>query len=775
MADSTVSQRLDALCARAWEAGGTGGGGAAPAELRLNEQETYELLDVAGVARCPSAFLPCRSRADVQQWARAVVLLAQPAGKAVLKIAGREILHKSDVGGVRVLDLPPSEAEAADALSKAAAQLRDRVGARVPAARIEGVLGCAFVPHRANQPGQELLLSLRQDPAFGPVVVVGIGGLLTEWYGKASAGGSRLILPAAGLDEAAVAAALSAHPALALAVAPSRLHARPPLQLAAAARTAAALAALARELAAAAPLPWTLEELEVNPAVAVDGTLMAIDGLGLISRRKWPQPRRPLHKIGALLAPRSAAVLGASAKGANPGRIILGNLRRSQSVAPDSLWVVHAQEKSIDGTPCVPEVAALPGKVDLAVVAVPAESAPAAIGQLVSRDLAESIILIPGGFAETGATGLAETIEALLREAHERPGGGPIMVGGNCLGIVSRDRYNTFFLPPYKLPFSPGAGENLALVSQSGAYLVTFASNHDGVIHPKASISFGNQMDLTVADFLIHYLEDPEIDVIACYIEGFRPGDGARFVAAASAARAAGKRVIVFKAGKTELGARAAASHTASLAGDYDTARACLEAGGAAVAATLDEFEDLIRIFTLLHRRPAGGNRVGIISNAGFECTAVVDALSGLEPARFDAATLSALDACLPAYAHRDNPVDATPIADTAAFARACEAILACPTVDCAILSTVPVTPALDNLPRDQAGRHGENLAGEDSQAGRMIRLWRATPKPAVAVIDSGRLYDPLAVALEGAGLPVFRKIDRAARALAAHCRTSVH
>ena len=64
------------------------------------------------------------------------------------------------------------------------------------------------------------------------------------------------------------------------------------------------------------------------------------------------------------------------------------------------------------------------------------------------------------------------------------------MVGGNCLGIVSRDNYNTFFLPEYKLPFRPGRGANLALVSQSGAYLVTFASNYDGVIQPAASISF---------------------------------------------------------------------------------------------------------------------------------------------------------------------------------------------------------------------------------------------------------------------------------------------
>ena len=143
------------------------------------------------------------------------------------------------------------------------------------------------------------------------------------------------------------------------------------------------------------------------------------------------------------------------------------------------------------------------------------------------------------------------------------------------------------------------------MVSQSGAYLVTFASNYDGIIQPAASISFGNQMDLTVGDFLEHFNGRADIDVIACYVEGFRPGDGDKFVTETRRAHRLGKRVIIYKAGKTALGARAAASHTASLAGDYAVARACLEGAGATVAESLDEFEDLLKTFTLLARRPA--------------------------------------------------------------------------------------------------------------------------------------------------------------------------
>ena len=271
-------------------------------------------------------------------------------------------------------------------------------------------------------------------------------------------------------------------------------------------------------------------------------------------------------------------------------------------------------------------------------------------------------------------------------------------------------------------------------------------------------------MDLTVSDFLEHFLDEPEVDVIACYIEGFATGDGGRFVELAARARALGKTVIVFKAGKTPLGAKAAASHTASLAGDYDVARFCLEHAGVLVCGTLNEFEDNLKIFTLLGGRPAAGNRVGVISNAGFECSTVTDALHGLKLAVFDQDVKSVLDAHLPPFAHRDNPVDATPMAQTDAYAHATRAIIDGRDVDCAIIASVPVTPALNNLPPGPG--HPEDIGAPDSQPSTFIDILSGSRKPAVVVIDSGALYDPMATMIETAGIPVFRKIDRAARAL---------
>ena len=737
--------------------------------LRLNEYEVYELCDLLGIPRCPATFVAVDADpAEVARWVAAGVELAGAQGRILLKVVGREILHKTEAGGVRVLAVA-DVADPGGLLRQETARMKkdlDRGGDSLP---VEGFLAGAFIPHQANRPGQEVLLSLKQDPAFGPCVVVGIGGTLTEWYGHT--GRSTVIFPAENLVRETVRSTLSTHPLLKILCAPSRLYEQAPFQVEALVDAIMALAGLGLYCGPAGSSVWTVEELEINPAVAAGGRLTALDGVGLVSRRKWLRGQRPLGRIDTLLRPHSAVVMGVSAQGVNPGRIILANLQESAGLDPARLYVVHHREKEIDGVPCVSEVRELPEKCDLAVVSIPAEGALEAITALVENDRAESIILIPGGFAETGKTSLAAEIEDVLERAHARPGGGPVMVGGNCLGIVSRDSYNTFFLPSYKLPFRPGAGGNLAVVSQSGAYLVTFASNYDGIIQPAASISFGNQMDLTVGDFLEHFNEDSTIDVVACYVEGFRPGDGSKFLVQARRARRLGKRVIIYKAGRTALGARAAASHTASLAGDYAVALACLESVGVTVAGSLDEFEDLLKAFTLLAGRPAAGNRTGVISNAGFECSTVMDQFDGLELATFDAGTQARLDEVLPAFAHRSNPIDCTPMTGTVAFAASCRAVLDCPEVDVAILSSVPVTPALDNLPADPAGAHREDILGPDSQPSLMVDIIAGSAKPAVVVVDSGEIYDPMCQIIEKAGIPVFRKIDRAARALAAFCR----
>ncbi len=168
--------------------GGRGLGGRP--QLRLNEPEVYGLLDLLGLERCRAAVLaPGAGLAAREAWAAQAVGLADEGGRLLLKVVGREILHKTEAGGVAVVRFEAGDR--AQQLAALADRMRDHLGGGAHAGDCEGLLAAAFVPHESNHPGQEVLLSLRQDPAFGPVVVVGIGGTLTEWYGQGSGAAAR--------------------------------------------------------------------------------------------------------------------------------------------------------------------------------------------------------------------------------------------------------------------------------------------------------------------------------------------------------------------------------------------------------------------------------------------------------------------------------------------------------------------------------------------------------------------------------------------------------
>jgi acetyltransferase len=178
--------------------------------------------------------------------------------------------------------------------------------------------------------------------------------------------------------------------------------------------------------------------------------------------------------------------------------------------------------------------------------------------------------------------------------------------------------------------------------------------------------------------------------------------------------------------------------------------------------------EDYTKIFAMLVDRPVTGRRVGILTNAGFEAGAVSDRLHSLELSSFSRATKAELERALPSIAHTGNPVDTTPMANTENFIDALEAVAADPGVDMIIVSAIPAAPTLDVLAPDLAGAHTENIFALGSLPAEIIRVNNTIKKPMVAAIDSGRLYDPTVMLLQRAGIPCYRKIDRASRALSA-------
>ena len=747
----------------------------------LTELEGMDILDamglatplrvlVGGAAEAAHAVAPAPGQGG-----------AFPGAKVVVKVVSSAILHKSDVGGVRIAQNAPSEVAAAVA----------EMEARFAGQDVEGYSVNEFVPFEPSL-GREIIAGFRLAPDFGPVISLGFGGIYAEFLADLfRPGASALFLSPVTAGRELIEHELS-HNALQTILAGGLRGMQRALNIGSLADLALAFVHAAPILACAGIL-----EFEVNPfaltgsgdsarfvaldALAKIGPLPA--GLSLASfagearagglRRiaNLKQEARPLTKIDRLLRPASAAIVGVSGKAINNGRIILRNMLRN-GFDPSRIYVLKHDALEIEGCRCVPTVASLPEKVDLFILVVPAAAAPAVLAELVESDKAESVIVIPGGFEEkAGTEAITERMASSLERsrASETSGGGPIIVGGNCLGVLSGPgRYNTLFIPEHKLPLRAGAPDPVALISQSGAFAITRLSKHMRLA-PKYVITCGNQMDATVGDFLERLAEDESIRVFAVYIEGFKPLDGEKVLRACVRIRSSGRTVIVYRAGRSEAGAMASASHTASIAGDYAVTRALFSQAGAIVAESLGDFDDALSTITLLRDKERGGRRLGALSNAGFECVAVADNLGGLELASFSEGTKRRLGesfakAGIGGIVDVHNPLDLTPMADDEAYEECFRAILEDPGVDCGIAGIVPLTAALHSLASgpDYSG----DLNREDGIAVRYGRLMAQTRKPWVAVVDSGPLYDPLARALESRGIPAFRSADRALAAL---------
>ena len=718
--------------------------------IALLEHEGYAVLEAFGIA-CPMRVFVPPDRAPSQ-----AVLDAFPGDRVVVKAVSARLLHKTERGGVRIVE------RSSAAVTAAALGMRERLAETDP---LEGILILEYIPHEQGF-GNELLIAARDTREFGPLVTIGAGGTqaerLADALGREAVGVVSPLVPAPSMDTALERAA-----AVRLGTTAGR-GADPVFDWPLLSDLVERMLRLAAELR-----HLGLHEMEVNPLVASGGRLVALDTLATLAGERTQRPDRPLDKMRRLFQPARIALAGVSKDGENPGRIVLRNLLRD-GYPPECITIVKPGAAAIDGCPAVPSLEALADPVDLLVLAVRAAQASTLLTSALEHQRAESVILIPGGFEEkAGGAAAAADLRAALDRARATPWRGPLVLGGNCLGIRSRPgRCDTLFIPAGKLPVQTGPAHPLAIVSQSGAFAIARASRWTS-LRPEYVITTGNQLDLTLGDCLAWFQDDPSIAVVALYIEGFISDDGLKALQATRRIVARGGAVVVYRAGRTAAGAAASASHTAAIAGDFRITRPLFEAAGATVADDLEHFDDLVRLACAFEARRPGG-RVGAISNAGFECVAVGDALGPLSFASFSEPTRAALQDLL-RTAHIDgvvdvhNPMDLTPMADDATYEAALRAVLEDDRVDVAVAGCVPLTGALQTLPAG-AG-HGEDLAGPDALAARLGRVRASTRKPFVVVVDAGPLYDPLVTAIEGLGLVVFRTADRAMRALGTYCR----
>ncbi len=525
--------------------------------------------------------------------------------------------------------------------------------------------------------------------------------------------------------------------------------------------------------------PWPAGEpgpqsLELNPVCAAD-TLTIGAARCELAPVASPRLPRPTQKIDKLIHPKSIGIIGVSSTSMNFGRIILKNLMGS-GYPKEQLCIIRPGESEIDGVRCVEGLKALNGKLDLLIVAVAASAVYDLVDEIIESDAVESVMLIPGSLGETRASrepaaALAERINA----AHGKPGGGPIFLGANCLGVVSHPgNYDSWFIPLERLPKPPKKAErNSVMLSQSGAFMITRISQNPW-LDPRYMLALGNQTDLTHGDMLSWFAERPEIETIGIYIEGFKDGDGLDFARAVRKATTQGKQVVVYKSGKTAPGMGGVMGHTASIAGGPVLFESVVRHAGAIVAEDFNSFDDLFYIAGALHGKAVSGRRLGAISGAGFEAVGMADSIEGetfaMEMGVLEAASVTRVEDILKAkkldaLVEVRNPIDINPGADDEAHLQIVEAFLGDPNIDAVVVGLDPTAPSVRALETSKL-RPGFDINDPKSTVHLMPPLVARHAKPVIGIIDGGSLYDAMSARLMDQGVCIFRNCARGTRAL---------
>ncbi|OWU85938.1 hypothetical protein ATO6_03385 [Oceanicola sp. 22II-s10i] len=325
-----------------------------------------------------------------------------------------------------------------------------------------------------------------------------------------------------------------------------------------------------------------------------------------------------------------------------------------------ALYPVHPKYDEIGGYKCYPTIGDVPEPVDLAVIAIPAKLVPDVVEDCAQAG-ARNVMIISSGFAEEGGDALA--LQERLLEISRRS-------GMRIIGPNSEGYFNV--VDPVCATFSPvvealdkdemihaAPDRRVGVVSQSGGMgFAIFTRGRDFGLSFSHVISTGNEVDLSIADYMDVMVRDPHTQVIVILCESIR--DGAGFARSAAAARAAGKPVIVCKMGRSGAGARAAASHTASLTGEHSAYQAVFRKYGVVEAGEMDEAVALAAVFATC-ARPLG-RRVGIVTTSGGGGTTAADIMEdfGLTVPELSPALQAKIEPLIPNHASALNPVDTT-------------------------------------------------------------------------------------------------------------------
>ena len=570
---------------------------------------------------CDAYGIPVPQEGVAKSAAEAARLAGEMGFPVVLKIVSPEILHKTEAGGVLVGVKSAADVEQGYATIMAnARKYNDK-------ANLVGVQVQQMV-----QGGQEVIIGAVTDPSFGKLVAFGLGGILVEVLKDVTF----RLAPTSHDDALAMLDSIAAAQVL-----------KGVRGTEAANREALALM-IERVSRLVSDFP-EIGELDLNPVFASAKGAIAADVRIVIDPNPQPERYRPSHDdivsaMNRIMKPDSVAVIGASPEAGKIGNSVMKNLINGGYQG--KIYPIHPKADEILGVKAYRSVKDVPGDIDVAVFAIPAKFVAQALVEVGEKGI-PGAVLIPSGFAETGNVEGQQEIQAIGRKYNVR------LMGPNIYGFYyTWKNLCATFCTAYDI--KGGA----ALSSQSGGIgMAIVGFSRSAKMGVSAIVGLGNKSDLDEDDLLTFFEQDDNTKIIAMHFEDLKDGRAFAEVAKRVSRK---KPVVVLKAGRTALGARAAASHTAALAGNDKIYDDVLKQAGVIRAMGLRDLLEYARAIPVIPT-PTGENVV-IITGAGGSGVLLSDAVadSGLKLMAMPPDLDAAFRKFIPPFGASGNPIDIT-------------------------------------------------------------------------------------------------------------------
>ncbi len=588
---------------------------------RVKAEQRSSLSPAESKILCDAYGIPVPQEALAASAKEAARLAGEIGFPVVMKIVSPDILHKTDAGGVVVGVKSAAEAEQAfETIVRSAKEYK-------PDAKIAGVQ-----IQRMLAGGQEVIVGALTDPSFGKVVAFGLGGVLVEVLKDVTF----RLAPATEAD------ALSMIDGIAAAEILRGVRGAAPADRDAIAKIIVAVSNLAADFP-------EIQEIDLNPVFArADGATAAdvriLTDFAPPKERYRPSQQEILRAMNRIMKPDAVAVIGASPEDGKIGNSVMKNLINGGYQG--EIYPIHPKVSEVLGKRAYKSVKDIPGAVDVAVFAIPAPLVAGALKECGEKQI-PGAVLIPSGFAETGNVELQDQIVAVAREYNVR------LMGPNIYGFYyTHKNLCATFCTPYDVKGTA------ALSSQSGGVgMAIIGFSRSAKMGVSAIVGLGNKSDIDEDDLLTFFEQDPNTQVVAMHVEDLKDGRSFAEVARRVSQK---KPVIVLKAGRTAMGARAAKSHTAALAGNDRIYDDVLRQSGVVRAMSLNDMLEFARCLPILPT-PKGEN-ILIITGAGGSGVLLSDACvdNGLKLMAMPPDLDAAFRKFIPPFGAAGNPVDIT-------------------------------------------------------------------------------------------------------------------